>query len=74
MTVTGYCSSATRSAVAAYFTADPSRTRSPFFCEITLHPQDSVVFAEPFQLDTFGLGQILVLDPAIVFRFLHPFA
>ena len=29
-------------------------------CEVTLHSQDGVVLAEPFQLAAFGLGQVPV--------------
>src|SRR3712207_1877152 len=45
-----------------------------FFREVTLHPQDRVLLAEPLQLFAFVLGQVLVRDPAGVSSFLHPLA
>jgi hypothetical protein len=53
-------------------TGPPSRAIDPrrvedfpdVFCEITLHAQCGVLLAEPFQLGPFGLGQVLVGNPA----------
>jgi len=42
------------------------------FLRITLHLQDDGARRSRSRSTTFDLGQ--VLDPAIVFRFLHPFA
>lgn len=57
-----------------HLTASPSRPGRNFFAKVTLHPQDGVVLAAPFQRGPLGLGQVLVGNPAGFSCFPHLFA